>query len=83
MKLSYKNIKVSKNEDLNIRNHTTQILKYCWYNVERFPTERDIEEAMGYAPRGLRYMIASHKLPNRMTLRYDLKLKQYGNQKAA
>jgi hypothetical protein len=72
--LHYRDAKVSPSEDLNIYNHTIRIIKYCWYNIDRFPTVQDITAATGYSDRGIRHLVAAHNLPNRMTLRSELKL---------
>jgi hypothetical protein len=64
-KISYKDVEVDPNEDLNIYNNICKILKECWFDTERFPTVEDVANAMGYTDRQITHLARYNNLPHR------------------
>ena len=82
MKARYQDIaEVDPNEDLNIYNNICKMLKYCWYNIDRFPMVEDIGEAMGYSERHITALARQNNLPHRAELARDIKY-GYGQKSA-
>ena len=47
---SFPDINPKEGEELNINKAILKILKYCWYNIDRFKTIDDISKEVGLSP---------------------------------
>jgi len=70
----YEHIKPVKGEDLNIENMTVRILKYCWFNVERFPTVVDISLVTMLGERTIYRYVDTYRWPDRVSIKQDNRL---------
>ena len=53
------------NENLNIYDMKLRIVKRCWYDINAFPTMRDICKATGLTERTLHRFAKDNDLPTR------------------
>lgn len=72
-KLSYQNVEVDPNEDLNIYRNICKMLRHCWFNVDRFPLVEDIAREMGYTERHITHLARVNNLPHRMKVVHEVK----------
>ena len=49
----FPDINPEKDEDLSIHNSKIKIIERCWYDLEKFPTMKEIVDATGYSERNL------------------------------
>lgn len=75
------------NEDLNIERNVVRILRYCWYNTDKFPTVPHISEITGLPERMLYRYAHSNSWPRRKDIKKENKanknVKQYFGRKRA
>jgi hypothetical protein len=54
-----------ENEDLNLHRMALRIIKKCWFDINRFPTMKDVANATGLSERTLHRWGKDHNLPRR------------------
>jgi hypothetical protein len=66
------------NENLNIHDMKLRIITKCWYDINAFPTMRDICKATGFTERTLHRFAKDHDLPRRTRAKMrELIISQY------
>ena len=72
----YPNLKVEENEDLNIERAIFKILKYCWYNIDKFKTVDEISKKVGIPSRKIALYCRQHGFTTREQLFKDKRKKE-------
>jgi len=61
----FPDINPKKDEDLSIHNSKIKIVERCWYDLEKFPTVKEISDATGFSSRNLHNFVKDNNFKQR------------------